>query len=66
MTGNCILVRYRWGKFVHGARRRELEQWIEQTLRPWFAWRILPVTDIVAERWGSLTAEQRLNTVLSS
>ncbi len=45
---------------AHGARRRELEQWIEQTLRSWFAGRILPVNDIIAERWGSLTAEQRL------
>lgn len=43
-----------------GSKRRELELWIEQTLRPWFAGRVLPVTDIIAERWGVLTAEQRL------
>lgn len=43
-----------------GGKRRELELWIEQTLRPWFAGRVLPVTDIIAERWGVLTAEHRL------
>jgi predicted nucleic acid-binding protein len=42
-----------------GAKRRDLEQWIETTLRPWFADRILPVNDIVAERWGTLSAELR-------
>jgi predicted nucleic acid-binding protein len=42
-----------------GAKRRDLEQWIEIVLRPWFAGRILPVTDIIAERWGELSAELR-------
>jgi predicted nucleic acid-binding protein len=28
-------------------------------MRPWFAGRILPVTETIAERWGMLTAEQR-------
>ena len=28
-------------------------------MRPWFEGRILPVTENIAERWGTLTAEQR-------
>lgn len=38
-------------------RRKELEQWIEDELRPWFDGRILPVTEHIAERWGILGAE---------
>ena len=29
-------------------------------MRPWFADRLLPVSEQIAERWGTLTAEQRL------
>ena len=37
------------------AHRREwLRQWIENELRPWFAGRILPVTEPIAERCGVL------------
>ena len=42
-----------------GAKRKELERWIEETLRPWFSGRILPVDDKIAERWGVLSAEQK-------
>jgi toxin FitB len=38
-------------------RRRELQQWIDETLRPWFDGRILPVTERIAERWGVLAGE---------
>jgi predicted nucleic acid-binding protein len=43
-----------------GNRRRLLEAWIETNLRPWFAARILPVTEEIAERWGVLAAEAKL------
>ena len=33
-------------------RRADLQQWLETELRPWFAGRILPVTEAIAERWG--------------
>jgi len=42
-----------------GKRRRLLEEWIEDTLRPWFANRILPVTEEIVERWGLLGAEAK-------
>jgi len=35
-------------------RRAELQRWLDKTLRPWFAGRILPVTEPIAERWGGL------------
>ena len=38
-------------------RRKELEQWMEGELRPWFDGRILPVTEAIAERWGILAGE---------
>lgn len=38
-------------------RREELRRWLDDTLRPWFDGRILPVTEEVAERWGVLAAE---------
>ena len=33
-------------------RRRELQHWIDETLRPWFDGRILPVSEAISERWG--------------
>jgi predicted nucleic acid-binding protein len=41
-------------------RRRDLQQWIDGTLRPWFDGRILPVTAGIAERWGVLAGECHL------
>jgi predicted nucleic acid-binding protein len=41
-------------------RRRELQLWIDETLRPWFDGRILPVTERIAERWGVLAGECQL------
>ena len=41
-------------------RRQELQQWIDDTLRPWFDGRILPVTERIAERWGVLAGECQL------
>jgi len=41
-------------------RREGLQEWLDQTLRPWFDGRILPVTAPIAERWGLLAGESRL------
>jgi predicted nucleic acid-binding protein len=41
-------------------RRQQLRQWVEDTLRPWFDGRILPVTEHIAERWGILAGECQL------
>ena len=35
-------------------RRSQLQQWIDEVLRPWFEGRILPVSQPIAERWGVL------------
>ena len=35
-------------------RRVDLRQWLEDTLRPWFNGRILPVSEEISERWGML------------
>jgi predicted nucleic acid-binding protein len=37
-----------------GKRRRDLQRWLDETLRPWFQGRILPVDEAIAERWGVL------------
>jgi len=43
-----------------GKRRQQLQQWVDETLRPWFDGRILPVSESVAERWGVLAGECQL------
>jgi predicted nucleic acid-binding protein len=40
--------------------RAGLQEWLDGTLRPWFEGRILPVTAPIAERWGVLSGECRL------
>ena len=42
-------------------KRNALQIWIEVDVRSWYAGRILPVTESIAERWGLLaaTAKQR-------
>jgi len=42
-------------------KRTALQEWLDNDLRLWFAGRILPVTETIAERWGQLaaTAKQR-------
>jgi toxin FitB len=39
-------------------RRIQLQTWLDETLRPWFADRILPVTQSIAERLGQLAGER--------
>ncbi len=41
-------------------RRSQLQQWLDETLRPWFEGRILPVNQPIAERWGVLAGQCRL------
>ena len=49
-----------------GKRRTELEQWLEVEVKEWFAGRILPLTNSIAERWGRLEAKrQRLGLPLN-
>jgi toxin FitB len=43
-----------------GKRRRELQFWLDETLRPWFQGRMLPVTELIGERWGMLSGHCRL------
>ncbi|MGB8888888.1 MAG: type II toxin-antitoxin system VapC family toxin [Candidatus Korobacteraceae bacterium] len=43
-----------------GKRRQQLQQWVDETLLPWFDGRILPVSESVAERWGVLAGECQL------
>jgi predicted nucleic acid-binding protein len=39
----------------HG--RAGLRQWLDRTLRPWFAGRILPVSEAIADRLGVLEGQ---------
>ncbi len=41
-------------------RRSVLRQWLDNTLRPWFGARILPVSEAVAEKWGILEGRRQL------
>ncbi len=40
-------------------KRTELQEWLDTEVRAWFAGRILPVTEAIAERWGQLAAAAR-------
>ena len=37
-------------------KRATLQGWLDTDVRSWFAGRILPVTEAIAERWGYLAA----------
>lgn len=41
-------------------RRSGLQTWLDQDVRAWFAGRILPVDEVITERWGNLAAEASL------
>ena len=43
-----------------GTRRTQLEKSIEELMPRWFAVRILPMTQIIAERWGVLEGQRQL------
>ena len=44
-------------------RQAWLERWLEEELLPWFAGRILPVDETIAEQWGTLDGERQLRGV---
>ena len=44
------------GTLPASARRTSLQHWLDYDVRTWFANRILPVDEAVAERWGQLAA----------
>src|ERR1035438_2399163 len=41
-------------------RRTELKQWFDQDLHLWFAGRLLPVNEPIANQWAALTAGRQL------
>ena len=43
-----------------GARRSQLEKSIDGLIRAWFANRILPMTQSIANRWGALEGQRQL------
>lgn len=43
------------------ARRTQLERFLDLTVPAWFADRVLPVTQAIAERWGTLDASRQLD-----
>ena len=46
-----------------GQRRDTLQRWFDSTLRAWYAGRVLPVTDAIAERWGHMSATAKRHGV---
>jgi predicted nucleic acid-binding protein len=40
-------------------KRDALHDWLEVDVRSWYAGRILPVTESIAERWGHLAAHAK-------
>jgi hypothetical protein len=54
----------RLGITVHPEAHRHdwPRQWLENELRPWFAGRILPVTEAISERWGTLEGDCQCGT----
>jgi predicted nucleic acid-binding protein len=44
-------------KLPESRKRTKLQEWLDSTLRPWFAGRILPVTESIAERMGRWAGE---------
>ena len=42
-----------------GARRTQLEHFIEVVIALWFGDRVLPVTQAIAERWGTLDGKRQ-------
>ena len=44
-------------KLPERKKRSQLQDWLDTTLRPWFAGRILPITEPIAERMGRWVGE---------
>jgi len=45
-------------RLPQSSHRLLLQKWLDDTLRPWFEGRILPVTQAIAERVGRLAGER--------
>jgi predicted nucleic acid-binding protein len=45
---------------AEGKRRDHIQRWLDNTLRPWFQGRILPVDEAIAERWGTIAGRSQL------
>ena len=43
-----------------GARRAQLEDYLHYAIPLWFGSRILPVTQVIANRWGILDAQRQI------
>ena len=41
-------------------KRDSLQSWLDNDVRHWFAGRVLPVSEEIAERWGRLAASAKL------
>jgi len=46
-------------KLPESKKRTQLQNWLDSVLRPWFAGRILPVTEVIAERMGRMSRRRR-------
>ena len=46
---------------AEGKRRAQIQEWLDTVLPSWFEERVLPVDRGVAERWGVLTAQAKLD-----
>jgi predicted nucleic acid-binding protein len=42
-----------------GKRRTQLEDWLDHDLLPSFAGRLLPVTQLIADRWATFSADRK-------
>ena len=48
-----------------GKRRSQLQEWFTADLVPLFGARILPVTQAIAERWGTLSGQRQISDTCS-
>jgi toxin FitB len=47
-------------KLPESKKRTQLQDWLDSTLRPWFAGRILPITEPIAEQMGHWAGEREV------
>lgn len=52
-------IRFGIGRVTDPDRRAELERWLERTLRPWFAGRLLPIDEDTILRWREMVETGR-------
>lgn len=46
-------------RLVDGEQKERLRRWLESDVPAWFGERFLPITAVIADRWGRLVAEHR-------